>query len=133
MASWLQHNPPEISSVPEHPAQQILRGDWTFQHANALLELLSKTPLSSNHLDARHIQRLDASGGKILLSHLQRANIALQEVSMKPEHLALMRAVELNDKPVIGIAAPVGTITHLLALLGEAVIHAKQNIILILA
>ena len=93
MPSWLETIEPNLVIDPTHGDRLLATGDWTFQHADVLIPLLDKSRGGIGNVDARSINRLDATGSQLLLGFLRRHGVDENELSAKPEHQALLAAV----------------------------------------
>ena len=93
MPIWLETTEPELAIDPQSGHCLLATGDWTFQHAEALVSLLSEKRSGAHSIDARGINRIDATGSQLLMAFLRRQGIAEQQLAAKPEHQALIDAV----------------------------------------
>ncbi len=133
MTARLDNIPPELNTDPKRPDVLNASGDWTFQHANTMLELLAKSSGKPKQLDALAVNKLDATGSRMLI-HLQR-QLGLDDKSLtiQPELNALLQAV---SKVSGNSEAPIdATPWHIrfLAAVGAWVANAWKNILIFLA
>jgi phospholipid/cholesterol/gamma-HCH transport system permease protein len=147
MPIWLETIEPNLAIDPQQSACLLATGDWTFQHANALISLLSEKRSGMNSMDARSINRMDATGSQLLMAFLRRQGIEARQLAAKPEHQALIDAVlassqKAPDKDVqaalpIRILAAIGAFMEkgyantliLLSFLGQTLLSAMINIV----
>ncbi|MFC4726826.1 ABC transporter permease [Coralloluteibacterium thermophilus] len=91
-------------------------GDWTLANAGRLLELTRAPEREARAIDARDIDRLDSAGVLLLSRFAQRLGLDLEDVQVREEQRALVRAVDQvgDDRPPrqrdFGIVAMVGRI-----------------------
>jgi phospholipid/cholesterol/gamma-HCH transport system permease protein len=91
---------PAIGPHPDDPDILRASGEWTLQHAHALLGLLEKAPRQVKDIDGRDISRLDSTGAMLLSQLATHAGLAIKEIDVRSEHQALMKAVlQLNESP----------------------------------
>ena len=107
MPIWLETIEPNLAIDPQQSTCLLATGDWTFQHANALISLLSEKRSGMNNVDARSINRLDATGSQLLMAFLRRQGISEHQLAAKPEHQALIDAVLASSQhpPAKGVQA----------------------------
>ncbi|HWR95929.1 MAG TPA: ABC transporter permease [Arenimonas sp.] len=94
MPSWLETTEPDLTIDPSRGNRLLATGDWTFQHANVLIPLLGQMHGGIEAVDARSINRLDATGSQLLLAFLRRQHIDENRLEAKPEHQALIGALQ---------------------------------------
>ena len=75
MPIWLETTEPNLAIDPQQNSRLLATGDWTFQHANALISLLREKRSGMHSMDARSISRLDATGSQLLMAFLRRQGI----------------------------------------------------------
>jgi phospholipid/cholesterol/gamma-HCH transport system permease protein len=133
MTARLDNIPPELNTDPKRPDVLIASGDWTFQHANTMLELLAKAPGKPKQLDALSLNKLDATGSRMLI-HLQRQlEVDETALAIAPELDALLQAVrKVSGKSEAPIDATPWHI-RFLAAVGAWVDNAWKNILIFLA
>jgi len=88
--------------APSKSDPEILRatGEWTLQHAPALLALIEAAPERAKDIDGRDIQRLDSTGAMLLSRYATRTGLGLATVEVKPVHQKLVEAVrEICETP----------------------------------
>jgi phospholipid/cholesterol/gamma-HCH transport system permease protein len=107
MPIWLETIEPNLAIDPQQSTCLLATGDWTFQHANALISLLSEKRSGMDNMDARSINRLDATGSQLLMAFLRRQGISEHQLAAKPEHQALIDAVLASSQhpPAKGVQA----------------------------
>ncbi len=133
MTARLDSHRPGLIDDPTRPGVLLASGDWTFQHAGLLLELLAKAATGPVQLDALAVKKLDATGSRMLINLQRGLGLEDAAVLVAPELDTLLRAV----RAVSGkIDAPVNTTPWLLRMLagiGVWVDNAWHNILVFLA
>ncbi len=92
---------PRIEASTREPGRLHAAGEWTLAHAEAMLALLKQVPERATRLDGCGIHRLDSAGVLLLSQYAQRLGLGLDDVEVRPEHRALVEAVEgvSDDRP----------------------------------
>ncbi|MFC7301561.1 ABC transporter permease [Cognatiluteimonas weifangensis] len=71
-----------------------LLGDWTLEHATALGAALRDAPATARAVDATAVDRLDSIGVLQLLRHARRCHLDFAAFAFRPDHHALVAAIE---------------------------------------
>jgi phospholipid/cholesterol/gamma-HCH transport system permease protein len=133
MTARLDNIPPELNTDPTRPDVLNASGDWTFQHANTMLELLAKAPGKSKQLDALSVNKLDATGSRMLIHLQSQLGLDEQSLAIQPELNTLLQAVrKVSAKSEAPIDATPWLI-RFLAAVGAWVDNAWKNILIFLA
>lgn len=133
MTARLDNIPPELNTDPTRPDVLNASGDWTFQHANTMLELLAKAPGKPKQLDALSVNKLDATGSRMLIHLQSQLGLDEQSLAIQPEQNALLQAVrKVSGKSEAPIDATPWFI-RFLAAVGAWVDNAWKNILIFLA
>lgn len=92
---------PRIEASEREPGRLHAAGEWTLANAEAMLALLKQAPQRASRLDGCGIRRLDSAGVLLLSQYAQRIGLGLEDVDVRPEHRALVEAVEgvSDDRP----------------------------------
>lgn len=85
---------PQFRTDPAQPQQASLLGDWCLEFAMDIPQRLRELPAGTRRIDARGIGRIDSAGVMQLLRHARRNDIALQDLQFRPDHQALVDAIE---------------------------------------
>ena len=92
----------------------LLGGRWTLDHAAAIADLLRDAPAGVRTVDANGVERLDSLGVLQLLRYARRAALDFDGFAFRPEHHALVAAIEdvVDERPrgkrEYGVAAALG-------------------------
>ncbi|NUS37803.1 MAG: ABC transporter permease [Lysobacter sp.] len=76
------------------PGRLLLAGRWTLAHALAISALLRDAPDDVHTVDARGVERLDSVGVLQLLRYARRRELDFDAFAFRPEHHALVAAIE---------------------------------------
>ena len=93
--------PPDIA--PSRADPQVLRatGDWTLEHADALLRFISAAPDKVRDIDGRDIGRLDSTGAMLLSRYAMRVGLGLSTVEVQPRYQSMVDSVrQICETPV---------------------------------
>ncbi len=91
-----------------------LRGCWTIDQANGIAAALRGAPAGVRAADATGVARLDSLGVLQLLRHARRNGMDFEAFEFRPEHHALVAAIEdvVDERPrgkrEYGVAAALG-------------------------
>ena len=91
-----------------------LRGCWTLDQAAGIAAALREAPDDARAVDATGVARLDSLGVLQLLRHARRSDMDFEAFSFRPEHHALVAAIEdvVDERPrakrEYGVAAALG-------------------------
>ena len=105
---------PSIRLGDDASGRLLLGGRWTLEHANAISELLRTAPDGVRTVDADGVERLDSLGVLQLLRYARRAALDFDAFVFRPEHHALVAAIEdvADERPrgkrEYGVAAALG-------------------------
>jgi phospholipid/cholesterol/gamma-HCH transport system permease protein len=105
---------PSIAVDGEGDAAARLLGNWTLVEASAIAAALRDAPPAARTLDATGVDRLDSLGVLQLLRHARRHELDFAGFAFRPEHHALVAAIEDvgDDRPrgrhEYGFAAALG-------------------------
>jgi len=133
MPIWLETIEPNLDIDPQHGTCLQATGDWTFQHADALVSLLREKRVGMDSMDARSINRIDATGSQLLMAFLRRQGIAGDQLAAKPEHLALIDAVLSASQSPPAAVQPAALTIRVLAGIGAFMEKAQANTLIFLA
>jgi phospholipid/cholesterol/gamma-HCH transport system permease protein len=133
MPSWLETIEPRLTIDPARSDCLLATGDWTFQHAESLLTALKTVSDGIQAIDARAINRLDATGTQILLTLLNQQGLDDSRLTAKPEHQALFRAVLDSSKQPPAVPTPPALPTRILSSVGYWVSTGYANSLLFLS
>ncbi|HSR65692.1 MAG TPA: ABC transporter permease [Xanthomonadaceae bacterium] len=103
------------------PARLQLAGRWTLAHANAISALLREAPEDVRTVDASGVERLDSVGVLQLLRYARRRGLDFDAFAFRPEHHALVAAIEdvADERPArkreYGVAAALGRLGYAVA------------------
>ena len=133
MSARPDNQPPALSPDPQRPGVLLASGHWTFQHAEALLALLSGRFAQCQQLDAHAIGKLDATGSHMLLDLQRRLGLADEALRITPELGTLLQAVRaVSETPAASTRAE-PLLIRSLAAIGAWVDNAWRNLIVFLA
>ena len=105
---------PSIRLGDDASGRLLLGGRWTLDHAAAIAELLRTAPADVRTVDANGVERLDSLGVLQLLRYARRAALDFDAFAFRPEHHALVAAIEdvVDERPrgkrEYGVAAALG-------------------------
>lgn len=133
MPIWLETTEPNLAIDPQSGTCLLATGDWTFQHADALVSLLSEKRRGVHSMDARSINRIDATGSQLLMAYLRRQGIAEQQLAAKPEHQALIDAVLSASQNPPTAGQPAALSVRILAGIGAFMQKGYANTLIFLA
>lgn len=133
MTARLDNNPPALIDDPQRPGVLLASGDWTFQNAMHMLELLRKAPHGMIQLDALTVNKLDATGSRMLLGLQRTLGLEDAAVLLAPELDALLRAVRAVSGKTATPADNVHPVVRFLAAVGAWVDNARHNVLVFLA
>jgi phospholipid/cholesterol/gamma-HCH transport system permease protein len=133
MPSWLETIEPRLTIDPALSDCLLATGDWTFQHAESLLTALKTVSDGIQAIDARAINRLDATGTQILLTLLNQQGLDDSRLRAKPEHQALFKAVLDSSKQPPAVPTPPALPTRILSSVGYWVSTGHANSLLFLS
>jgi len=100
------------------PGRLLLAGRWTLAHANAISALLRGAPEAVRTVDASGVERLDSLGVLQLLRYARRHELDFEAFAFRPEHHALVAAIEdvADERPrrkrEYGVAAALGRLGY---------------------
>ncbi|MGN6513683.1 MAG: MlaE family lipid ABC transporter permease subunit [Lysobacteraceae bacterium] len=100
------------------PGRLLLAGRWTLAHANAISSLLRDAPEAVRTVDASGVERLDSLGVLQLLRYARRRELDFDGFAFRPEHHALVAAIEdvADERPPrrreYGVAAALGRLGY---------------------
>jgi phospholipid/cholesterol/gamma-HCH transport system permease protein len=100
------------------PGRLSLAGRWTLEHALAIADLLRDAPGGVREVDARAVERLDSVGVLQLLRYSRRCDLDFDGFAFRPEHHALVAAIEdvADERPKkkreYGVAAALGRLGY---------------------
>jgi phospholipid/cholesterol/gamma-HCH transport system permease protein len=98
-----------------------LRGCWTLDQASGIAAALREAPAEARAVDATGVARLDSLGVLQLLRHARRSKMDFDAFSFRPEHHALVAAIEdvVDERPrakrEYGFAAALGRLGYAVA------------------
>ena len=133
MPSWLETIEPRLTIDPARSDCLLATGDWTFQHAQSLLTVLNTLGGGIQAIDARAINRLDATGTQMLLTLLNKQGLDDSCLTAKPEHQALFKAVLDSSKQPPAVPTPPSLPTRILSSIGFWVNNGYANTLLFLS
>ena len=133
MATLLQKTKPDLQVDSVLTTTLIATGDWTFQQAENLLQLVSNQYDSIASINLLAVERLDATGSKILLSLLKRLQIEDAQLLAKPEHQALLDKVRSSSLQLPTTHAPETLPHRILEGTGKWVVNGYQNTLLLIS
>ena len=123
--------PAELTIDLETPGLLRLHGDWTLAFAATRSEQLNEAKATLSQIDARTIERLDASGAMLLIQALQAHKLGADAIALRDEHRPLFEAVwstlEQQEKAARTHEPPGWK--KLLEQIGRAVIRVIDNAI----
>jgi phospholipid/cholesterol/gamma-HCH transport system permease protein len=102
-------------------ARLRLRGSWTLEHALAITDALRGAPKIVRGVDASTVERLDSVGVLQLLRYARRNDIDFDAFAFRPDHHALVAAIEdvADERPKkkreYGFAAALGRLGYAVA------------------
>jgi len=95
-----------------------LQGRWTLEHATAIADALRVAPQRVRSVDASTVDRLDSIGVLQLLRYARRNGITFDDFAFRPDHHALVAAIEdvADERPrgkrEFGFAAALGRLGY---------------------
>ena len=93
--------PPDISPSRADPDVLRATGDWTLEHADALLRFISAAPDKVRDIDGRDIGRLDSTGAMLLSRYAMRVGLGLSTVEVQPRYQGMVDSVrQICETPV---------------------------------
>jgi len=96
--------PPGWNPAAEDPGRIVLSGEWTLDHAKAVVEQLRAIPDAATSMDATGIERVDSAGVAQLIRHAHRHGIDDEHLLFRAEHQPLAQLI--GDIPDDRPAAP---------------------------
>ena len=133
MPIWLETTEPNLAIDPQQSSRLLATGDWTFQHANALISLLREKRSGMHSMDARSISRLDATGSQLLMAFLRRQGIETGQLAAKPEHQALIDAVLASSQKAPEKGLQAALTLRILAAIGAFMAKGYANTLILLS
>jgi phospholipid/cholesterol/gamma-HCH transport system permease protein len=133
MAILLEKTKPDLQLDPKLPNTLLATGDWTFQQAENLLQLVSNKHTSITSINILAIERLDATGSKILLSLIKQLGIDDTLILAKPEHKVLIDKVRASSEQLLKPKLPESLLHRTLESTGKWVVNGYQNTLLLIS
>lgn len=95
--------PPSWQPDATDPARIVLSGEWTLDHAKAVVEGLRAIPGSATSLDATGIQRVDSAGVAQLIRFAHRQGMGDENLLFREEHQPLAQLIGdvPDDRPAL--------------------------------
>lgn len=133
MTTLLNKIEPDLQAESTSPSTLLATGDWTFQQAENLLQLVSANYTSISSINLLAIQRLDATGCSILLTLLKQLGITASQLITKPEHQVLIDKVQSSSEQLPPAKPPKSLLHRILENTGQWVVNGYQNTLLLLS
>lgn len=82
--------PPRVEPSAGDPSILRALGDWTLEHAQAMLDLVESAPESARDIDGRDIRRLDSAGVMLLSRFATAVGLGIATVDVSRKHRSLI-------------------------------------------
>ena len=133
MTTLLNKTKPDLQVESASSHTLLATGDWTFQQAENLLQLVSNKYSAITTINIVAIKRLDATGSTILLSLLKQLEITSSQLIAKPEHQALIDKVQSSSEQLPNTTPPESLLHRTLENTGKWAVNGYQNTLLLIS
>lgn len=119
---------PTLSADPDRPERLVAGGPWRIDRVGALSDALAAISGSKSELDAREVERMDATGALLLLRAAEQCGIDRERIMLAERHQELFDTVRDASDTGVPETESMAAWKEFLANIGESVTGLAGNL-----